>query len=370
MPTEICDRLGADVPVFAFSHCRDVVAAVTRAGGVGVLGGTSMSAEDLELDLQWLDAECAGKPYGVDLLFPIKSAGNDLSALDADIPSEHRTYTAQLAEEFGIPPRNNPDERSRLGGAPTELDHLPTNALAEELWEVAQQHDIRLLASALGPPPAEVARTAKKMDATLAGLVGAPKHVQRHLDVGVDMIVAQGNEAAGHTGIISTMVLVPQIVAAAGDVPVIAAGGIATGAQLAACLALGAQGAWTGSLWLATAESDLDPIVKEKVVAASSVDTFITRSLTGKTTRQLRTDWLEAWDRPEAPEPLGSPSQQLLVKDPIISAFEHHIAPVMGTTCGQAAGLVTRQRTVQSVMEEMMMDFVETLQRLGSLAEL
>ena len=367
MTTPLCRRLGIELPVIAFSHCRDVVAAVSRAGGLGVLGAASMTAEDLERDLARLDHECGA--YGVDLLFAAKTAGDDPAELAAAIPAGHRGFVASIEDELGIPPRRSAPGHTRGGGMPAEIDHLMTHANAYAQWEVVKAHPVRLLASALGPPPAAVRTEAARLGMVVAGLVGDPRHVRHQVAAGVDVIVAQGYEAAGHTGDVTTMVLVPQVVAAAGDLPVVAAGGIATGRQVVAALALGAQAVWTGSIWLATAESDLDPVVKAKIVAATAADTARTTSYTGKPTRQLRTAWTAAWDRPGAPAALGSPVQQLLARDPVVSAFEHGVADVMGSAAGQAVGLVTAQRSVASVMDDLRAEMADAITEIAELGE-
>ncbi|WP_217705958.1 nitronate monooxygenase [Verrucosispora sp. NA02020] len=367
--TPLCRRLGVDLPVLAFSHCRDVVAAVSRAGGLGVLGAASMTPDDLDRDLTWLDRECAGRPYGVDLLFPAKSAGDDPAELAGRIPADHRAFVDALRTRWGVPVRRSEPGHNRLGGMPTEIDHLMTHANAHALWEVARAHPIRLVASALGPPPAEVRAETTRRGMLLAGLVGDPRHVRHQLAAGVDVLVAQGYEAAGHTGDITTMVLVPQVVAAAGDVPVVAAGGIATGRQVVAALALGAQAVWTGSVWLATAESDLDPVVKEKIVAAAATDTEKTTSYTGKPTRQLTTAWTLAWRTPEAPPSLPSPVQQVLARDTVVSAFEHQVTPVMGSAAGQAVGLVTGTRSVAAVLDDLRMQMADAVEAVTRLAD-
>lgn len=369
MPKSLCRTIGIDTPVLAFSHCRDVVAAVSRAGGLGVLGGASMSPEDLDADLTWLDDNTGGRPYGVDLLFPAKSSGSDPGELAAAIPETHRAYVASLEEQFGIPPRRGESGSTHLGGMPTEMDHLMTHSNARASWENAKQHRVRLLASALGPPPADVREEARGLGMLVAGLVGDPRHVRHQLAADVDVVVAQGYEAAGHTGEVTTMVLVPQVVAAAGDVPVVAAGGIATGGQVVAALALGAQAVWTGSLWLATQESDQDPLVKAKIIAATAADTAKTTSYTGKPTRQLRTAWTEAWVGRDAPATLDSPVQQLLARDAIVSAFEHHVGSVMGSAAGQAVSLITAERTVAAVMDTLRSEMVDAMEALSSLFE-
>ncbi len=367
MPTPICQMLGIEYPIFAFSHCRDVVAAVSRVGGFGVLGATTYEPEDLEMELSWLDENCGGRPYGLDLLFPAKSEGNDVAALAAGIPQGHRDFEASVEGQLGIPSRKNPGTRSAIGGMPKNIDHLPTNARARAQWDVAREHPFRLLASALGPAPSDVIRAAHGSGALVAGLVGEPRHAAIQLEVGADILIAQGYEAAGHTGDVGTFVLVPQIVDMAGANPVLAAGGVAEGRQVAAALALGAQGVWTGSLWLTTAESDLDPIVKRRLIEATSGDTFKTRYLTGKPTRHLLTPFIEAWEEDGSPEPLPSPLQQILVRDALVSAGEHGIESAMGTAAGQVIGLIKAERSAESVVFELATGMAQTFEEVSAL---
>jgi len=224
--------LGIDFPLFAFSHCRDVVAAVTNAGGFGVMGASALTPAQLELDLAWLDEHTHGRPYGADILVPEKIIGKDehLSAreLAAKVPEEHRQFVANLLAEHGVAIREGDFD------AP-DVALVGTPDAAEELMEVAFAHPIKLIANALGRPPESMVRRARRDGVPVAGLIGATEHVERHLNAGVDMLIAQGGEAGGHTGTVSTLVLVPEVLEAVnGRVPVLAAGGIVTGGQMAA----------------------------------------------------------------------------------------------------------------------------------------
>src|SRR5438477_8410876 len=147
----------------------------------------------------------------------------------------------------------------------------------------------------------------------VAALAGRKAHAERHKPAGVDLIVAQGTEAGGHTGEISTMVLVPEVVEAVKPVPVLAAGGIGSGRQIAAAMALGAEGVWCGSVWLTTTEAETHPAVQQKFLAATSSDTVRSRSLTGKPARMLRSAWTDEWAKPDAPDALPMPLQTMLV---------------------------------------------------------
>jgi NAD(P)H-dependent flavin oxidoreductase YrpB (nitropropane dioxygenase family) len=360
MYTDICERAGIRYPIFAFSHCRDVVAAVSLAGGMGVLGTTRYSPEQLERELAWLDRKLDGKPYGVDLIF----AGEGPAAAErADLPEAHRRFVTSLIERFGIPPSaGNTQEQFGVGS------NLVMSARhAREIWEVVQRHPVRLLASALGPAPAEMVAVAKARGVLIAGLVGRVAHVRRHVAGGSDLIVATGTEAGGHCGEIGTLALVPQIVRAAGDLPVLAAGGIATGEQIAACLALGAQGVWTGSLWLTTVESDVDPVVKKKLLAAGSEDTIRSTAMTGKPSRQLANAWVRAWHEPGAPAPLPSPWQGMLNEGALVGAYERRMEHLMGTPVGQGVGLVRHEESVRDVFRRLLEEYGTAAERSQAL---
>src|SRR6201993_2462763 len=311
MRTRVAEMLGVEFPICAFSHCRDVVAAVCNAGGFGILGAVAHSPERLETELTWIEEQTGGKPYGVDLLLPHKYVGVESGGIDTRqarelLPEEHRAFVDDLLSRYGI---SVPTDEDRL--PPGELNISPRGY--EPLLDVAFAHRIRLIASALGPPPADLVRRAHDSDVLVASLAGTTQHAQRHAAASVDLIVAQGTEAGGHTGEISTMVLVPEVVDAVAPIPVLAAGGIARGRQLAAALALGAEGVWCGSVWLTTEEAETDPVVKQKFLAASSRDTVRSRSLTGKPARMLRTAWTDEWDREDAPPTLAMPLQGALV---------------------------------------------------------
>jgi NAD(P)H-dependent flavin oxidoreductase YrpB (nitropropane dioxygenase family) len=376
MRTGICDQLGIEYPVLAFSHCRDVVAAVTRGGGFGVLGATAYSPEQLDVELRWIDEAVEGKPYGVDVLVPEKLAGMqrgsgfDAAALNALIPEEHRRFLDSLLAEYGIEPPTgvDADERERgVGGIAAGL----SGEGALRLIEVALNHPVRLVANALGAPPEEMIKAAHAADVPVAALAGKREHAERHVAAGVDIVVAQGYEAGGHTGEIATMVLVPEVVDAVAPRPVLAAGGIARGRQMAAALALGAQGVWTGSVWLTTAEAETHPVVKEKFLAATSSDTLRSRSITGKPARQLKSAWTDAWDGPDSPGPLPMPLQPLLVDYALHRIGRAAAAGQPGATqlvnyfVGQVVGSLDTVRPARQVLQEMVAEYVDVVAGLA-----
>ncbi len=297
MKSPICDMLGIEFPLLAFSHCRDVVAAVSRAGGFGVLGATAHSPESIEQELKWIDDHVDGKPYGLDVLIPenISTSGEkDVTwkSLEARISPEHRAFTKNLLKKYGI-------ELTTTNVADNQPQPFDAQR-ALEVLDVSFRHPIRLIANALGVPPKAMIEMGKQHGVPVAALVGAKEHALRQVAAGVDILVVQGTEAGGHCGEVSTMVLVPEVIKAIKpirDVPVLAAGGIMTGRQMAACMAMGAAGAWTGSVWLATVESETTEIFREKMIAASSRDAVRSKGRTGKPARQLRSVWTDAWDR-------------------------------------------------------------------------
>lgn len=365
--------LGVEFPICAFSHCRDVVAAVTNAGGFGVLGAVAHSPRRLDSELSWISEQTGGKPFGVDLLLPPKYVGADEGGIDAKqardlLPEEHRAFVDDILARYGITAPAQ-EARASAGG----LNISPKGY--GPLLDVAFDHDIKLIASALGPPPADLVERAHDRDVLVAALAGTTRHAQRHAAAGVDLIVAQGTEAGGHTGEVATMVLVPEVVDAVSPVPVLAAGGIARGRQIAAALALGAEGVWCGSVWLTTEEAETPPVVKDKFLAATSSDTVRSRSMTGKPARMLRTAWTDEWERPEKPDPLGMPLQTALVTEPqvrINSAAAHPGAKARELATyfvGQVVGSLDRVRPTRTVVLDMVEEFIDTIGRLEGLVE-
>ena len=377
MQTRVSEMLGVEFPILAFSHCRDVVAAVTKAGGFGVLGAVAHTPERLETDLAWIDAETKGRAYGVDLLLPAKYAGADEGGLDGDairhlLPAEQQAFVDDILRRYGVP--DLPDD-----GGSGPLGHADAMRISprgyEPLLDVAFSHPIKLIASALGPPPPSLIDRAHGMGVAVVALAGSKVHAERHRAAGVDLIVAQGTEAGGHTGEISTMVLVPEVVDAVAPTPVIAAGGIANGRQIAAAMALGAEGVWCGSVWLTTEEAETHPAVKEKFLAATSRDTIRSRSLTGKPARMLRSAWTEEWERPDAPPPLSMPLQSALVAG--AQARIGRAANKEGTGAnrlanyfvGQVVGTMNQVRPARQVVLDMVTEYAEVVERFAREAE-
>jgi NAD(P)H-dependent flavin oxidoreductase YrpB (nitropropane dioxygenase family) len=377
MRTKATELVGIDVPIFAFSHCRDVVAAVTNAGGLGVLGAVAHSPEQLDIDLKWIEDEVKGKPYGVDLLVPEKFVGAEEGGLDREalaglLPEEHKAFVDDILTRYDVPPI--PDD-VRIGtGRSMGGMRVDPKSMAP-LLDVCFSRQPRLLASALGPPPAHFLARAHAAGIPVAALAGSVEHAVKHAQAGADLVVAQGTEAGGHTGLIATMVLVPEVVDAVGPLPVLAAGGIGSGRQLAAGMALGADGAWCGSVWLTTEEAETPPAVKEKFLAAGPGDTVRSRSMTGKPARMLRTKWTDEWESPEGPGPLPMPIQPMLI-GPAMARI-HRVAEKHGTGAnelvtyfvGQVVGSMNTVRPTRRVVLEMVDEFIDAVQRLQGFLE-
>ncbi len=373
MKTAITEMFGIDVPILAFTHCRDVVAAVTKAGGMGVLGVVAHTPEQLEIDLQWIEVEVGEKPYGIDLIVPAKYAGSDEGGYKLDdirklIPAEHIAFVDDILRRYDVPPLTEDSGLRGLGGGSA----VPFSAnQADPLLEVALAHRPSLVVNALGPPPAHMIERAKQEGRLVGALAGKAQHAERHVNVGVDVIIAQGAEAGGHTGEVGSMVLIPEIVDAVAPVPVLGAGGIGRGRQMAAAMALGAQGVWCGSVWLTTDEAETHPVVKQKFLAATSSDTVRSRSRTGKPARQLRTAWTDEWDSPENPAPLGMPLQPILVGEALAridrAAYREGSGAEQLTNyfVGQIVGAMNTTKTAAEVVFEMIDEFIDSVQLLG-----
>ncbi len=378
MRSPICEMLGIDFPLVAFSHCRDVVAAVSRAGGFGVLGATAFSPHQLDRELAWLDEHCGGRGYGVDVLIPEHIATKDernvsVSTVAERIPQRHRDFVRELLKKYDV---ELPDRT--LHGGP-EQHHGRINLQEDTvmpLLEVAFSHPIKLIANALGVPPQSMLELGRRHNVPVAALIGAKEHAVRQVQAGVDIIIAEGWEAGGHCGEVSTLVLVPDVIRAIKpirDVPVLAAGGIANGRQMAACMAMGAAGVWTGSVWLTTSESDVPQLLREKMLAATARDTVRSKCRTGKFSRQLKSAWTEAWESAESPGPLPMPFQTVLSEPALRAALysaEHgneKARELITYWVGQCVGLIDTVKSARTVVQEFMEDFAAALEDMNRL---
>lgn len=365
MKTSICEQFGIDVPIFGFSHCRNVVAAVSAAGGMGVFGAATYSPQELEIELRWLDEHCKGRPYGVNVIMADSRTEGTFEELDRKIPQGHREFVEKLNSRFHIPPlrKNAPPPTSIF----QNMELRSTHGWARPQLDVVWRHNPRLLVSALGPAPADIVAKAHERGMKIGGMTGAGRHAKKHVAAGADIVIAAGNEGAGHNSDVSSMVLIPEVVDAAGDVPVLAAGGIGCGRQIAAALALGAKGVWMGSIWLTTHESDLDEGSIDRILKADAHDTVRTTAWSGKPTRVLRTPWFDAWDDEDAPETLGTPLQRMLIAPAFRRIVGGGMTELMCVAGGQVVGQINERKRVRDVMFDLQQEYLDTMARLSAI---
>ena len=230
-----------------------------------------------------------------------------------------------------------------------------------------------MVVNALGVPPDFMMEMARQRGVIVGALAGAKEHAVKHAEAGIDVIIVAGTEAGGHCGEVSTMVLVPEVIDALAPYkkPVIlAAGGIVTGRQMAATMAMGADGVWTGSVWLTTAEAETLPVVKEKMLVANSRQTVRSKSRTGKYTRQLRSAWTDAWTAEESPEPLPMPLQGVVAAaafrkiDKLAQADHAGAKQLANYFVGQGVGLMNETISARTVVYNFMEDFASATERL------
>ena len=371
MKTRLCEMFGIDVPIIAFSHCRDVVVAAAKAGGMGVFGADTSTPEQLAIELQWIEDHIGGRPYGVDVLFPKKHddvASHENTDPRALIPQRHRDFVEDLLQKHNVPHLPGDEEDVMLREMLNRKKGTPE--YSNELLEVAFKFPgVRLIVTAIGTPPASAVARAHAAGIKFGATVGAVEHAVRQRDAGVDPVIAQGHEAGGHTGEVTTMVLTPQIVDAVAPLPVLAAGGIGRGRQVAAALALGAEGVWCGSVWVTTVESDAKPALRKRLLAARSADTVRTRCFTGKPGRFLKSAWSEAWESPGAPEPLGRPLQYFL-RTPAFARIDRvGSEPLVSSPIGQIVGEMKSELTVRQVYMEMLEEYADTIERMNRMSE-
>jgi NAD(P)H-dependent flavin oxidoreductase YrpB (nitropropane dioxygenase family) len=367
MNTEIRQKLGIEFPIFAFTHCRDVVAAVTNAGGIGVLGAIGFSPEQLEVELTWIDEHVGDRPYGVDIVIPAKYEGMD--EMDPDkleaqiralVPPQHKEFALKILADHCVPeiPEAERNSNGMIGWTAAHAAGLLTVALAHP--------NVKLIANALGTPPPDVVERVQGAGLMIGALAGSVKHALNHKAAGLDFIICQGSEGGGHTGDVGSIVLWPEVVEAVAPIPVLAAGGVGSGKQMAAALALGAQGVWSGTLWLTVEEADIPPKQMETYLAASSRDTVRSRSFTGKPCRMLKNDWTDAWESEDTPDPLPMPLQMMVAIEAVSRGhrYPEQAKDVNFNPCGQVIGRATTVRKAKDVVFSMVEEYLEATERM------
>lgn len=372
MHTALCDELGIEFPIFAFTHCRDVVVAVSKAGGFGVLGAVGFTPEQLEIELDWIDAHIGDHPYGVDIVIPNKYEGMDsgmsgeelAEMLRKMVPQQHLDFAKKILADHGVPTADADSHALQLLGW--------TEATATPQVEVALRHPkMTLIANALGTPPADMIDHIHQAGRKVAALCGSPAQARKHAEADVDIIIAQGGEGGGHCGDIGSIVLWPQVVREVAPRPVLAAGGIGSGHQIAAALALGCQGAWSGSQWLMVEEAHNTPVQQAAYANATSRDTVRSRSFTGKPCRMLRNDWTDAWQTPGNPEPLGMPLQYMVSGMAVAATnkYPNETVNVAFNPVGQVVGQLSKVEKSAAVIERWVSEYLEASNRLEEINE-
>lgn len=372
MHTSLCDELGIEFPIFAFTHCRDVVVAVSKAGGFGVLGAVGFTPEQLEIELNWIDERIGDHPYGIDIVIPNKYEGMDADVspevltkmLQDMVPQQHLDFAKKILADHGVP----------TGGADSDALKLLgwTEATATPQVEVALNHPkVTLIANALGTPPVEMIELIHASGRKVAALCGSPAQARKHAAADVDIIIAQGGEGGGHCGEVGSIVLWPQVVKEVAPRPVLAAGGIGSGYQIAAALAMGCAGSWSGSQWLMVEEAENTPVQQAAYVNATSRDTVRSKSFTGKPCRMLRNDWTDAWQTAGNPEPLGMPLQYMVSGMAVAatSKYPNETVNVAFNPVGQVVGQLNRVERSAAVIERWVQEYLEATTRLNELNE-
>lgn len=365
MRTKATELVGIDVPIFAFSHCRDVVVEASRAGGMGILGAAWMTPDELEVALTWIDEHVQGKPYGVDVVFPgtFAAIGDDRDP-DQILPAEQREFVRNLLDQAGIPPLPADTAKEFMREHAQKMKMTPRDS--ERSLEIALHHPVKFVVGAMGVPPKHIVDLVHARGIKVGALIGSVDHALKQRAAGTDVLIAQGSEAGGHVGKVSSMVLWPQVVDAVAPMPVLAAGGIGRGRQFAAAMALGAAGVWCGSIWLGTSEGELSPAMKERLFNARSEDAVVSRALTGKPCRILKSAYTEAWDQ-GGPNPLTFPLQSILGGEPLKRAERARRLDYWTYAVGQIVGDMKSETTVRQVFAELLGEYVETIDKLQAL---
>ncbi len=368
MKNKLCEMFGIDVPIFAFSHCRDVVVEVSKAGGLGVLGMARMNPERVEEELCWIDDRIDGKPYGIDVLMSgnVEDVGHLKYEPEKLLPAEQVRFVRNMLDKAGIPALPEAEAEDIKRDIVKGMNFTPRESL--EMIKMAMNHPIKLIVNALGTPPAHLIEDAHNKGIKIAALAGKPRHAVKHKEAGCDLVVAVGTEAGGHTGDISSMVLWPSIVDAVDPMPVLGGGGVGRGRQLAAALALGCEGVWCGSIWLKTVQSEVPPEIKQKMFEAEANDAIMTKSVTGKPCRTLNNQFSRAWNARNAPDMLPAPLQNYLwwqegrTRVERVRAKDFLTYPV-----GQIVGDMTEETSVKEVVYDFINELLESKDRLDNM---
>ncbi|HSG89601.1 MAG TPA: nitronate monooxygenase [Pseudomonadales bacterium] len=368
--TRICEILDIKYPILLAgmggASTPELAAAVSNAGGLGVLGAAACGPKQLR---DWIrrTRELTDKPFGVDTLLPASvrraaQTAHDDGPRPADQIPELKDFATQFMEEAGLEPMPAEEREARR-----EPDGPPlfTPEFFDAQMEVIIDERVPVYVSGLGNPGPWMERL--KANGTRVGaVVGKVKHAIQVRQSGIDFIVAQGHDGGGHNSPIGTMALVPQVVDAVGDLPVLGAGGISDGRGVAAVMMLGAEGAWVGSAFLASDESGILDFQKQAIVDASEDGTVVSRTVTGKPARIIRSLWTEAWAR-AGREPLPMPWQGAISGPVLAAANRAGRGDINPGFAGQGIGMIKKVRPAAEILEDIVFGTEQALKRSSNL---
>jgi NAD(P)H-dependent flavin oxidoreductase YrpB (nitropropane dioxygenase family) len=359
MHTRICEEYGCEVPIVAFAHTKDVIAAVTNAGGIGVLGVNALTPEEIRSDIRWIRERVGNKPFGIDFLLSASYIEGSPEELESQIPQGHWDFIDGVMREHNIP---EPKTLEPYGVARVDLLRK-----ARAKFDVLIEENVPIFASGMGSP-AFALEQLHSAGIKVWGLIGLARQAARELEQGLDLIVAQGQDSAGHTGRMGTFSLVPEVVELAKeyDTPVLAAGGITHGRHIAGALAFGADGVWTGTIWQATHESDTSMKKKQRLVEARGQDAWVSLAYDGKRVRALRSKFQEVWDQPDAPEPLAMPLQGMLVGKIEQAIDDHELDEWLHVTAGQGVTFIEELKPARQVVFDLAEQARDALEAIGA----
>jgi NAD(P)H-dependent flavin oxidoreductase YrpB (nitropropane dioxygenase family) len=371
LKTRLCDLLGIEYPILSAGMGptligenagapKELVVAVSEAGGLGVLGGSGFNIDELQANIRDIKKQ-TDKPFGVDLLLPkhldLGARKNlpegvteiPLEQIVKTLPGEYQDFIAKVRDEMG------------LGQTKIVWRTNSTTMNPAEAVRVCLEERVPLFAAGLGNPGFMI-EDAHQAGMKVLGITGNAKNARRMAESGVDLLVAQGHEGGGHTGRIGTMALLPAAMDAAPGVPLLAAGGIGDGRGVAAALAMGCVGVWVGTRFLATDEGGALPVNKQRILDSADEDTRVSTAYTGKTLRASYNKFHDMWAQ-SGLDPLPFPTQVILSSALLGSFIEGGADDYVGGLAGQVSGIIHEIKPAAQVLAEMVTETVDILAR-------
>ena len=372
LSTRVCEILEIEKPIvlagMGGASCPALAAAVSNAGGLGVLGAAGCGPSMLR---DWIreTRELTDKPFGVDTLLPasVRRANYDEQEgpTPQDLIPERQEFARKFMEKEGLDASDLETlqslQRKTIPGEPAPL----TKEFFEAQMEVVTQERVPVYASGLGNPGPWMTDLRANGTKVMA-VVGAVRHAIQVKSSGLDIIVAQGHDGGGHNSPIGTMALIPQVVDAVGDTPVLGAGGIVDGRGIAAAMMLGAEGVWIGSAFLASEEANIFDFQKEAIVEATEEGTSVSRTVTGKPARIIKSKWTEHWVKEEV-DPLPMPFQGQISGPVMAAANRDGRGDINPGFAGQGIGMIKAVRPAKDIFDELVYGSEQALARTSNL---